>query len=731
MIKKLPFKIITVCVLFFAWSQTFGQGVWKQTGSNINGSHAGNNFGTTIHFAAGGNTFAAASVNDSTSGSLRGQVRVFTRSGNSWVQKGANLTGVANGDFFGRSVALDSVGNTIAIGGPYNDAGLGSMSTAGHVKVYSWSGSAWTQKGSTLLADSAGENFGYSVSISYDGNTLAIGIPFGRDTLDVYRGRVKIYRWNGTAWNQLGKSLLGLNKNDVFGNAVSLDRTGNTVAIGAPFHSAGGPEAGRVSVYNWNNTDTSWHQLGSGIDGDTSDYSGTALSLSADGKRLAIGSPQDIIFGGYGVARMYEWNNTAWVQMGSSIFSPYFADQFGNAISISGDGSMVAVGAAVNVTGSEAGRTQVYKWTGSAWTLAGDTIKGVTSGDGAGTAVSLSYNGKLLATGAPMAGGNGANSGITTVMSYCIHNSSTVNITSCSGNYISPSGKYTWTTNGVYNDTIPNNGGCDSVITINLTIGTKPTVNVGTDISTCTSTTLDAGNPGSTYLWNNNDTTRTLTASTSGTYFVKVTNNGCFAYDTITVTITSLDTAVSLSGTVLTAAQNGASYQWLDCKNGLQAVAGGVNKTFNLVGCAGDTYSYAVEITKNGCKDTSSCQTGSLSWFQKGNDVAGEVAGDKAGWAVSLSADGKTMAVGARDNDGNGTDAGHVRIFTWNGTAWVQKGADINGFWGAGNLCGSSVSLSANGETVAVGAQGAIDGSGYACAYTWSGSKWEIKGETV
>ncbi|MEY1639533.1 hypothetical protein [Tenuifilum osseticum] len=63
---------------------------------------------------------------------------------------------------------------------------------------------------------------------------------------------------------------------------------------------------------------------------------------------------------------------------------------------------------------------------------------------------------------------------------------------------------------------------------------------------------------------------------------------------------------------------------------------------------------------------------------QKGGDIDGEAAGNWSGYSVSMP-DANTVAIGAPYNAGNGTSAGHVRIYTWNGTTWVQKGADIDG----------------------------------------------------
>jgi len=98
------------------------------------------------------------------------------------------------------------------------------------------------------------------------------------------------------------------------------------------------------------------------------------------------------------------------------------------------------------------------------------------------------------------------------------------------------------------------------------------------------------------------------------------------------------------------------------------------------------------------------------AWVQVGADIDGEAAGDYLGWSVSLSANGSRLAAGGRLNDGSGTDAGHVRVFDWNGSAWVQAGQDLDGE-AAGDLFGYCVSLSADGSRLAAGAT-ANDGNG-------------------
>ena len=89
---------------------------------------------------------------------------------------------------------------------------------------------------------------------------------------------------------------------------------------------------------------------------------------------------------------------------------------------------------------------------------------------------------------------------------------------------------------------------------------------------------------------------------------------------------------------------------------------------------------------------------------QVGSDIDGEAAGDHSGRSVSLSSDGSTVAIGAYLNDGNGTKSGHVRVYKNVSGTWTQVGSDIDGE-AAGDRSGYSISLSEDGSTVAIGAR--------------------------
>ena len=120
-------------------------------------------------------------------------------------------------------------------------------------------------------------------------------------------------------------------------------------------------------------------------------------------------------------------------------------------------------------------------------------------------------------------------------------------------------------------------------------------------------------------------------------------------------------------------------------------------------------------------------ESGTNQW-QRGQDADGEAASDASGnmpQSVSLSADGSTVAIGARNNHGaNGAGSGHVRIYKWNSISnqWDKSGQDIDGEASNDNS-GTSVSMSADGSIVAIGAnsnQGANGvRSGHVRVYEW------------
>ena len=175
------------------------------------------------------------------------------------------------------------------------------------MSVHEWNGSAWEQKGNDIDGESGSDLSGWSTAISSDGNILAIGAT-GNDANGNTSGHVRIYAWNGTAWTQRGNDLDGENTADYSGEAIALSSDGNIVAIGAYLNDGNGSDSGHVRVYAWNGT--AWTQRGNDIDGESvSDLSGESVALSNDGSVLAIGATANDGNGtSSGHVRVYAWN---------------------------------------------------------------------------------------------------------------------------------------------------------------------------------------------------------------------------------------------------------------------------------------------------------------------------------------------------------------------------------------------------------------------------------------
>ena len=166
---------------------------------------------------------------------------------------------------------------------------------------------------------------------------------------------------------------------------------------------------------------TTWTHLGQDIDGESSnDSSGYSVSLSSDGSRVAIGAIfNDGNGNDSGHTRVYQWSGTTWTQLGQDIDGESSNDWSGYVVSLSADGSRVAITAINNDgNGNNSGHTRVYQWSGTTWKKIGQDIDGESSNDLSGYAVSLSSDGYRVAIGAINNDGNGNNSGHTRIYEF-------------------------------------------------------------------------------------------------------------------------------------------------------------------------------------------------------------------------------------------------------------------------------------------------------------------------
>ena len=192
-------------------------------------------------------------------------------------------------------MALSADGSTVAIGAPRNS------NRTGQVAVYriNSEGSSWERLGQTIFGNAIDECFGIAMDITPDGNTLAIGLSLR----ERYGGQVKVFSLmsredinKAITWNQIGQFETGSCI------SVSFPDDGKTLAIGSLYDHGGDSNlenwVGSVSVHRMDESKSNWIQIGDDIDGaEGNNVSGSLVSLSADGNKVAIGSNRGLTDG--------------------------------------------------------------------------------------------------------------------------------------------------------------------------------------------------------------------------------------------------------------------------------------------------------------------------------------------------------------------------------------------------------------------------------------------------
>ena len=373
--------------------------------TEINSEAAFDGSGHAVAMSASGNRMAVSATGNDGNGSSSGHVRVFDWNGAGWTQVGADIDGEASFDNFGWSVAMSSDGSRIAVGAHQND---GNGANAGHVRVYDWNGTGWVQVGGDIDGENANDYAGWSVAMSADGSRVAVG-AIGNDGNGADAGHVRVFDWNGSSWTQVGGDIYGEAAGDASGSSVAVSSDGSRVAVGARNADAAGGKygAGHVRVFDWNGT--AWVQVGGDIDGEASyDSFGHSVAMSSDGSRIAAGAYRnDGVGHNAGHARVFAWDGSSWVQVGNDIDGEASTDSSGHSVAMSSDGSRIAVGAIGNYGGNESGHVRVFDWNGSGWVQVVGDIDGEAAGDRSGSSVAMPADGSRVAVGATRNYGNG------------------------------------------------------------------------------------------------------------------------------------------------------------------------------------------------------------------------------------------------------------------------------------------------------------------------------------
>lgn len=372
-----------------------------QIDGDINGEAAYDQFGYSVAVSSDGSVFAVSSPYNTTNGYNAGKVRVYKNILGTLTQIGSDINGIAN-SLSGFSIALSADGNTLAVSAPFSSEN-GFFS--GQVRVYNYVSENWIQIGNSIGGELEDES-GFSISLSSNGSTLAIGAR-KNSVMGANSGRVRIYNFIENDWTQIGLDIYGEAVGDKSGFSISLSSDGNIIAIGADFNNGNGIDSGHVRVYR--NTSDAWVKIGSDIDGESAgDRSGYSVALSSNGDTVAIGAIKNDGVNGIdsGHVRVYQNITDEWIQLGSDIEGETAGDYNGVSVGLSSNGNILAIGSAYYGTG----QVKMYRNITGNWIQIGSEINANTTGVYS-CIVALSNDATTIVVGDPANYGNGFQSG--------------------------------------------------------------------------------------------------------------------------------------------------------------------------------------------------------------------------------------------------------------------------------------------------------------------------------
>jgi len=299
-------------------------------------------FGYSVSLSKDGKTLAVAAPEESSNATgidgdqnnndapESGAVYVFARIGVDarWAQQAyLKASNTDSGDYFGYSVSLSGDGDTLAVAavsessnatGIDGDQSNNDASNSGAVYVFTRSGATWIQQAYIKASNTDRDDiFGNSISLSGDGNTLAVaayqedsnatGIDGDQSNNDaVNSGAVYVFVRIGATWaQQTYLKASNTNEGGLFGNSVSLSSDGDTLAVAAvgDNSSAIGIDGDQSNndaffsgaVYMFARTGASWAQSAyvKASNTDDEDFFGSSISLSGDGSTLAVGARRE------------------------------------------------------------------------------------------------------------------------------------------------------------------------------------------------------------------------------------------------------------------------------------------------------------------------------------------------------------------------------------------------------------------------------------------------------
>ena len=439
--------------------------------------------GNTLAVGAPYESSAAKGINgnqNDTSLYSSGAVYLFARVNNAWTQQAyIKASNPGQGARFGHVVSLSRDGNTLAVSAVFEasaakgidgDQNDKSIPQAGAVYVFTRSGATWSQqayikasntgeKGTANIPDE-GDQFGFSIALSADGNTLAAGAISEdsaatgingdqNDNSKQSAGATYVFTRTGTKWTQQAYvKASNTGAMDLFGYAVGLSADGNTLAVSAYDEGSSAREingvmdrgrrgSGAIYVFTRTGTNPSqqtWAQTAylKASNAENGDSLGYDMAISQDGNTIVGGAGDEDCFAAgvnpsakcdndyktdtsTGAAYVFFRNGGTWTQQAFIKAShPSKEDWFASRLGLSGDGNTLGVGAQLengnskgingnetDLTAEDSGVLYLFERTGSTWVQKA-YVKGSNTEayDEFGSSMAFSIDGKTMAVSA-------------------------------------------------------------------------------------------------------------------------------------------------------------------------------------------------------------------------------------------------------------------------------------------------------------------------------------------
>jgi hypothetical protein len=399
--------VIIVLIPFFGRSQTL---IGPVINSNFTqGYGLPDYFGNALALSENGDLLAVGDAairqsNTHITGEGGAQVFQWGQAG-IWIPYGQLLPGDQRSDGFGYALDLSPDGQYLAVAavGPQYDHNS-SLWSMPYFKVYQYQSARWVQLGAKIrlpIDDDANERAGLAIKISADGQRVAVQTTLG---VRVYDYSANDADWQAVTYLQAG----GADQR----NGLSLDMShdGATIAVGNPsINNVNGIQSGGVLVFR-ENSNGLWTAIGR-IEGFTlrEDF-GSALALARNGNRIVVSAPSLDLGTHRGQIRVFDYVANRWNLVGNALSAPNLRsnwdDGFGRDLDVSEDGRFIIAGAGwlSNFPEQSYGAVELFQYVGGQWSPVGNTLYGESSARGFGSTVAISGNGNVVALGAAFGG---------------------------------------------------------------------------------------------------------------------------------------------------------------------------------------------------------------------------------------------------------------------------------------------------------------------------------------